>query len=302
MVGNPDVTVTREALPSTPPLPDPSPSYGRRLLEEHYRLIQERLDRLSRRSGFPKQEAEELRSWALFKLVENDYRILSRWEGRSSFSTFLSVVLVNLLHDYRCRVWGKWRPSAAARRLGPTAIHLERLWARDRLPLDQAVERLRAEHGIVLSQDEAERLTTVLRRAPEREFVGEEELLQIPVDGEVESRLEERKRARTERRLQEVLSPLLQSIPAQDRRLLKLHFWDGLSMAAISPLLGRPQRELYTLRDKCLKKLRHYLQQAGLDSVQARDLLGHSQLTLLPEGMEPGEAAVSPCSLKPQHL
>jgi hypothetical protein len=35
----------------------------------------------------------------LLKFVENDYRILGCWEGRSSFPTFLAVVLVNLLRD-----------------------------------------------------------------------------------------------------------------------------------------------------------------------------------------------------------
>src|SRR5262245_4031335 len=65
----------------------PTPVRGRDLLESHYDLIQQKLVLLGRRSGLPEHEAEELRSWALFKLVEDDYRILARWEGRSSFST-----------------------------------------------------------------------------------------------------------------------------------------------------------------------------------------------------------------------
>ena len=92
---------------------------------------------LSRRSGLPEHEAEEFRSWALFKLVENDSRVLARWEGRSSFSTYLNVALSNLLRDYRIQVWGKWRPSAQARRGGSMAVLLERLWIRDGLSLDE---------------------------------------------------------------------------------------------------------------------------------------------------------------------
>lgn len=89
---------------------------GRALLEEHFDLIQKKLGYLARRSGLPDHEAEELRSWALFRLVEDDYQVLARWEGRSSISTYLTVVLVKLMRDYRIHLWGKWRPSAVARR------------------------------------------------------------------------------------------------------------------------------------------------------------------------------------------
>jgi hypothetical protein len=60
---------------------------GRELLEAYYNMIQQKLSHLGRRSGLPEHEAEELRSWALLKLVEDDYRMLNAWEGRSSFST-----------------------------------------------------------------------------------------------------------------------------------------------------------------------------------------------------------------------
>ena len=114
----------------------------------------------------------------------------------------------------------------------------------------------------------------------ERRRVGEEELLRIPVDGQVESRVEDAERSRTEEELRVLMAPLLKSLPAEDRLLLKLHYWDGLSMAAISPLLGRPQRELYSIRDKCLKKIRRTLEEAGVSLERIRALLGCSQLDL----------------------
>jgi len=54
-------------------------------------------------------------------------------------------------------------------------------------------------------------------------------------------------------------------------------------MASISPLLGRPQRELYSIRDKCLKKIRHNLEEAGLSPVRVKALLGCSSLDLAGE-------------------
>jgi RNA polymerase sigma factor (sigma-70 family) len=255
-------------------------SRGRALLETQYHLIQKRLHQLSRRSGLPGYEAEEFRSWALFKLVEDDSRVLASWEGRSSFSTFLTVVLVNLMRDYRIHLWGKWRPSAAARRQGREAILLERLCSRDDLSLDEAIERLWAEHGVTLSRSELERIAASLNRRPERRRVGDEELPQIPVDGQVEVRIEDAERSRTEEELRVLLTPLLHALPAQDRLLLKLHYWEELSMAAIAPVLGRPQRELYSVRDKCLKKIRRALERAGMSPERVMTLLGRSGLDL----------------------
>lgn len=261
------------------------PSRGRVLLEQHFHLICQRLERLSRFSGLPEHEVEELRSWALFKLVENDYHILASWEGRSSFSTFLAVVLVNLMRDYRTHVWGKWRPSAAARRLGTEAILLERLYVRDGLPLDEAIERMRTGHGVSLSRAELERMAGSLPRAKERRRVSEDELLQVAVDGKVESRIEEGERAHTEGRLHQLLTLFLQSLPARDRMLLKLHYWDGLSMAAISPILGHSPRELYSVKDKCLKSIRRHLEKAGLSSDQVRELPGCLHLDFTEDGI-----------------
>lgn len=247
---------------------------GRALLEAHLDLIQRKLQHLSRRSGLPEAEAEELCSWALFKLVEDDSRILGKWEGRSSFPTFLNVVLVNLMRDYRTHLWGKWRPRAASRRRGEAGVLLERLVVRDGLSYAEALERLRTEHGISLVPDDGAWLAGVLPRCQERRWVSEEELLQIPVDGQVEARVEQREQARTAARLRKLLLPLLRALPAEDCLLLRLYFFEDLSMAAIAPILGRPQRELFQARDRCLKKIRRSLDEAGLVSDQVRGLIG----------------------------
>lgn len=253
-----------------------SSTRGRILLENHLDLIQQRLQQLSRRSGLPDHEAEEFRSWALYRLVEDDYKVLASWQGKSSFPTYLTAVLVNLMRDYRIHVWGKWRASAAARRLGSEAELLERLWLRDGLPLDEVILRMRTEHGVSLSQAELEELAAKLPPRIERRWAGEEELLRVPFDGKVEAQLEEEERAHTATRLGEILAPILQALPAEDRLLLKLHYQDGLSMSAISPLLSRTQRELYSRRDRCLRKLRSSLEKAGLTAQQVSGLFGWS--------------------------
>ena len=248
---------------------------GRMLLETHLDLIQRKLRVVSRHSGLPAHEAEEFRSWALFKLIDDDYRILGKWEGRSSFPSFVGVVLRNLLRDYQIHLWGKWRPCAASSRRGQEFVFLERLLVRDGLSVAEAVERLRMEQGVSLSPDEVAQLAAAFPRRQERRLVSDSELLEIAVDGQVESRIEEAERARIERRLRDLLIPLLQSLPAEDRLILKLYFFEGFSMAAIAPILGCPQRELYVVRDRCLRRLRRSLDADGLGSKQAREVFGH---------------------------
>ena len=52
--------------------------------------------------------------------------------------------------------WGRWRPAAAARQVGPAAVLLERLVYRDGLPFDEACEVLRTRHGVQVSREELE--------------------------------------------------------------------------------------------------------------------------------------------------
>lgn len=256
---------------------------GRALLERNYDLICQKLHRLGRRSGLPDHETEELRSWALLKLVEDDYRILASWQERSSFSTYLNVVLVNLVRDYRCHVWGKWRSSAMAQRLGPAAVLLEQLLYRDGLSFEEAAERMRTVYGSTLSQAALEDLAVRLPQRLGCRRAGEEEMVRLPVDGKVEAGIEDRERALISAQLRELLLPVLRSLSAEERFLLKLHYWDHLSLAAISPLLGRPQRALYPLRTRCLKRIRLHLEKAHLGLDQVSVLLGGAHWYLDPE-------------------
>lgn len=244
------------------------------LLESHFDLIQQRLQSLSRRGGLPAHEADEFLSWALLKLVENEYRMLTAWEGRSSFSTYLTVVLVNLLRDYRTHVWGRWRPSAAACQQGPEAVWLERLLFRDGLSLDEAIHRIQSVQGATRSRGEWEEIASRLPRRVERRRVGEEGLHQVAVDGRVEARVEQEELARTVAQLRDILLPLLRDLPAENRFLLKLHYREGFSIAVISRLLGKPQKDLYRFRDRCLKRLRRGLEEAGLHAGDVGALMG----------------------------
>src|SRR5207249_8611208 len=94
-------------------------------------------------------DPDDFSSFVKLKFVENDYALLAKFEGRSSLRTFLTVVIQRLFLDHRISAWGKWRPSAEARRSGATAILLEQLMIRDGYRLEEACEMMRTNHGVV---------------------------------------------------------------------------------------------------------------------------------------------------------
>src|SRR6478672_3264957 len=146
-------------------------------------IIDDITARVCRRHRLTAAEADDFRSEVRLHFIDQDYEVLRRFEGRSSLPTYVTTVVQRQFLDYRNRLWGKWRPCAEARRMGPTAILIERLIIRDGWSLDQAVETLQLNHGVTL--DEAlqafcERLT---HRGPKRRFVPEDQADDIESDG-----------------------------------------------------------------------------------------------------------------------
>ena len=78
-----------------------------------------------RRNGVQGADAEDFVSDVRLKLLQDDYAVLRKYRGASSQTTFLTVVISNLFRDHRIKHWGKWRPSAEAKRHGEVAVRLE---------------------------------------------------------------------------------------------------------------------------------------------------------------------------------
>ena len=93
---------------------------------------------ICRRNGVQGADAEDFASDVRLKLLQDDYAVLRKYRGASSRTTFLTVVISNLFRDHRIKHWGKWRPSAEAKRHGEVAVRLEAAMYRDELSFEQA--------------------------------------------------------------------------------------------------------------------------------------------------------------------
>jgi RNA polymerase sigma factor (sigma-70 family) len=248
-----------------------------RLFEDHLGLITDVVRGIARRHGLSSEDAEELRADVHLKLVQNDYEVLRRFEGRSSLRTYLTAVVHKHHLDKRIARWGKWRPSESARRLGRVALLLERLVFRDGLTFDQAAETLRTHHGINHATDELLAMYEQMpRRVVGRHFVDEQHLDTIAATTLDEKAIIQQiedipATARVEQALREVIGALL----PQDRLILKMHFVDELQVSWIARTLALDARQLYRRIPQILDSLKHGLEQQGIGHDQVHAIIGH---------------------------
>jgi RNA polymerase sigma factor (sigma-70 family) len=221
-----------------------------------------------RRRRLTPDETEEFRSIVRLRLIEDDYAVIREFRGSSSFRTFLTVVIARLCLDYRAATWGRWRTSSKARRLGDTAVALERLMIRDGLPLEQAARSVRTNDPDVTT----ERLQHLAAQIPSRVRrirVGEECLETYYADTPAPDAWVTMSDGR---RVTSALARALTRLDAADRRIMKLRFTDGLSVVGIARREGLEQASLYRRVERILRRLRRDIEGGG---VQVSDVRTH---------------------------
>lgn len=263
----------------------------------HLPLIERILGSVCRRNGFPADESEEFAAWAKLRLVDDDYAVIRKFQGRSSFSTYLTTVIANLFRDYRIHRWGKWRPSAEAVRLGPTAVRLETLISRDGRTAVEAIASLASLEGAPPRSD-LERLAAKLPARTRRRFESDDELATLAAKESAETALTDAELRATERRVQGALARSLAGIEPAARLALKLRFADGLAVVDIARMLGQPPRPLYGAIDRALGQLNRSLISEGLDAARVAELIGWSGLDL---SVDFGDVEVDSSS-RPSHF
>jgi len=217
-------------------------------------------------------DAEDFGSTVKLRFIENDYEVLGRFEGRSSLKTYLTSVINRLFIDYQTQRFGKWRPSAEARRLGPVALRLETLLYRDGLTFEEACGVLQPEFRMADSREALYELSVKLPpRSDRRPDANDDHQPQAPGGGPSIVELNERQALAEKTFL--ALRRALGRLSARDRIVLRLHLEAGLSVADVARALGEEQKGLYRRRDSLFKQLRRDLEAEGIRCRDAHDLL-----------------------------
>jgi RNA polymerase sigma factor (sigma-70 family) len=247
----------------------------REILAANLSLVDRIVDGVCRRARLSGADADDLRGTVHLALVEDDYAILRRYEGRASLATYLSIVAERLLSDWRTHERGRWHASAEATRLGPAGLMLELLVRRDGRTLDEALPILRNVDPSLTRGD----LDALLARLPHRQ----PRPAAIAFDAVASDRFVARERTdapvadREARRLSERASGAVRETMAAftpaERSLLRMRYVAGMPVADISRMTRLPQRPLYRQFEDLLGRLRKALRLAGISGRDAGEVL-----------------------------
>jgi RNA polymerase sigma factor (sigma-70 family) len=245
------------------------------LLTENVELIARLVGRACRRVGVAADDISDAASMVKLALLEDDYAILRRFEGRSSLATYLTIVIQRLLADQRERTHGRWRPSAEAHRLGPHAVLIEDLLGRQHRSIDEVMPMVRSVDPAITRNDVAEIAKRMPQRTPRPREVPlpTEDMEPLPALDRADASTIDRELRGLSEHAGKVLRDAMTAWPADDRMLVRLRFESSLTIADIARLMKVPQRPLYRRLESLLVALRKILLAAGIDPAAAGELL-----------------------------
>lgn len=257
------------------------------LFESNLPLIDRVIAVVCRRARLAGADAEDFASAVRVALMEDDYAVVRKYGGRSSFEAYLAVVIQNFLSDQRVHALGRWHPSREAERLGEAGVLLETLLHRDRRPFEEILPAvLRADPS--LTRKDVERMAERLpRRTARPRAVELEDDAPIPAREAADTRVLESERRRVTAATSRTIRETLAALPDEDAMILRFRFGSGMNISDISRMLRLPQRPLYRRLESLLARLRGALDAAGLDSRDVTGLLGQAEE--MDFGLDPGK-------------
>jgi RNA polymerase sigma factor for flagellar operon FliA len=260
------------------------------------RQIEQIIAFVCRRNHLDVHESEEFAAHTKLKLIEGNYGILRKFEGRSLFTTYLTTVIQRLFFQYRVQLWGKWRPSAEAKRLGDKAITLERLLTRDNYSFAEAVEILTCGSEAAFTRGELEAMYVRLPpRMPRPVLVSDIDAPDVAANGDgADDDLLSAERERTARRAAAALDETIATLDAEDQIILKMRYANGMRVPDIARTLTLDMKKLYKRIDKLLLRLKGALETAGIRRGEIDDLLVHGDHEVNLRLIDGGKSKKSP--------
>lgn len=243
----------------------------RDFLLENLSLIQQVVSTVCRRRGMDREETEEFAAEVRLRLVRDDYAVIRRFAGRSTFKTYMTSVVTRLLLDYRNHLWGKWHASSEAVRLGDMAVEIEQLLHRDDHSADEVLVLLAPKYP-ELTTAEIERIAARLppRTRRKRVEIEEARFVTVAENGHAGSA----ERSETATRVSHIVNTYIDTLPEDEQLVLKLRFDSDMTVAQIARALHGDQQKLYRCLYKHFQELHNALSRAGVSAEEVAELIG----------------------------
>ena len=218
-------------------------------------LVDQVIAQACRRYRLNADEREEFASHVRLKLVDQDYLILRTFRQGCSLRTYLRIVIERLLLDFRNAQWGRWRPSAPARRIGSLGVLLDRLMTRDGLTFDEACNLAQTNYGVAASRDELYAISVQLPHRPKRRMETTIPESVAATYGDADGDLKREEAGRLATRVKAALKAAVARLTPAERQLLDMRYREGRSVSSIARALGEPQKPLYRRMERIVRKV-----------------------------------------------
>jgi len=217
------------------------------------------------------EDAEDFGSRVKLKLIDDDYAVLRKFQGRCKVQTFLTTVVQREAIEFQRAQRGRWHGSAEAARGGEVLQLLERYLVRDGRPSSEAYALLRSKHGVSLPAEELDRLAARLPVRFARTFESAEVLETVPAAGGApDQALAQQEREHAREQFRDGLARFKSGLGEQDALLLAYRYEDGRKVVDIARILGLDAKPLFRRLERLVDALRQHLEREGV----SRDLIG----------------------------
>lgn len=217
---------------------------------------------LARRHYLAPAEIEDFRATVTRALERNDFELLRAFDGRSTWETYLTSVITREFFLFQGVLFGQWRPTATANRLGPAAVLLEELVIRDHLSVEEAFDVMRGAHHVDLPRYRLQQMAHQLRlTAPAGRTEDVEEAADRGAPHEVAP--------------DAALRRALSLLSADDRLIIELRYRDHQPLSRIAKVLRIDVRPLQRRIESAKNVIRASLVEQGLDRHDVDRLLSH---------------------------
>ena len=236
----------------------------RTLYVAHLDAINRIAESLCRRNGVHGADAEDFASEVRLKLLQDDYAVLRKFRGTSSTTTFLTVVISNMFRDHRIKQWGKWRPSAEAKRRGEAAVLLETAVYRDGRTFAEACTAIE-EHGrLRVTRDELRKMLADLPRRSPRRVIDDDVTGDIPAADRADGTVLDEERAAHVHAATAAIHRAVARLDAEDALIVRMRFFEGFTLAEVARAIGVEQKPLYPRLRRILDTLGRDLAAEGI--------------------------------------
>lgn len=273
-----------------------------RLFEDNLEAIERAIAIVCRQVRLHGADAEDFASSARVALLSDDCAILRKFEGRSSMTGYVAIVVRRLFLNEK-RAGGRWYASAEATRRGAAAVLFERLLVGQRRPLAEAIAETKAQYPETDPRELEATVAELPQRAPRAKLepFGEHDDERLGGGSLADDRVREAELERTCVRASQAVRDALAAMTAQDRVILRLRFGKETAVSDIARVLDLPQRPLYRRVEALLGELRKVLERSGIAAGDIADIVeaaAGDRLDLGLDVLEKGQSGGAPPSIQ----